>query len=110
MQPIAEDFLHEEDSTCVCQGGAIKGLLGSGRTMDSEDWDIESLVSLFQYPPVIDTGSISVAAVTWEAPREDEESFRDYAARRAASFGYPSLRDGQVGALESLLSIGETSC
>lgn len=103
MQPIAEDFLHEEDSICVCQGGAIEGLLGSGRTMDSEDWDIESLVSLFQDPPVIDTGSISVAAVTWEAPREDEESFRDYAARRAASFGYPSLRDGQVGALEKLI-------
>jgi superfamily II DNA helicase RecQ len=52
---------------------------------------------------VIDTGSTNVAAVTWEAPREDEESFRDYAARRAASFGYPSLRDGQVDALEKLI-------
>jgi hypothetical protein len=58
------------------------------------------LVSSFQDSPVIDTGSINVAAVTWEAPRKDEESFRDYAARRAASFGYPSLRDGQVDALE----------
>ena len=56
MQPIAEGFLHEDS---ICQGGAIEGLLGSGRTMDSEDWDIESLVSLFQDPPVIDTGSIS---------------------------------------------------
>jgi ATP-dependent helicase YprA (DUF1998 family) len=61
------------------------------------------LISSFQDPPVINTGFINVVAVTWEAPREDEESVRDYAARRAASFGYPSLQDGQVDALEKLI-------
>jgi hypothetical protein len=82
LQSIAEGLLREEDS--IWQGGAIEGPLGSGRTTDSEDWDTRSLISSFQDSPVINTGSINVTAVTWEAPREDEESFRDYAARRAA--------------------------
>ena len=102
--PIADDFLAKEGD--VWQDGATRDAAGPKSALDFEHWDTESVDSCFRDPAVVDIdpdSSIRAAVVAWEAVRGDEESFRDYATRRALGFGYPTLRDGQVDALEKLV-------
>jgi ATP-dependent helicase YprA (DUF1998 family) len=96
LQPIIQDSFPRKDTVA-----AVDACEGSEKSDDSTD--IEDYDSLSQDLAVADTAITVEPVPVWETSRGEGESFRDYAARRARSFGYPNLREQQLAALEMLV-------
>jgi len=104
LQPIDED--------CFCPKDVVKALDALGDLGDSGDSDNSDHIqgrdvlpfdAEPEAPELTPTQVSSHVTQVWEAARAENEGFREYANRRAKGFGYDSLREGQLDALEEIV-------